>query len=76
MGIYSLRDIRIQRVPSKRDVKEGRTIDDFIETCLWYLDSTVDAMWAGDFSARPQDEATCRHCHERPYCPYIHRDSA
>ncbi len=75
VGIYSLKDVRLQRIPAAKDVREGRTLDEFIETCLWYLDATVDSMWGGDFSARPLGEATCRQCHERPYCPYIHGDA-
>jgi ATP-dependent helicase/DNAse subunit B len=75
VGIYSLKDLKIKRVPDRKDVKEGRTIEHFIETALLYLDSTVSAMRDGDFKAQPLSDATCRQCHERPYCPYIQGDA-
>ncbi len=71
VGIYSLKDIRINRVPNRIDRREGRTLDYFIESALLYLDSTVSAMREGNFKAHPLSEASCRYCHERPYCPYI-----
>jgi hypothetical protein len=75
VGIYSLKDLKIKRVPDRKDVKEGRTLEHFIETALLYLDSTVSAMRDGDFRARPLNDTTCRQCHERPYCPYTQRDA-
>jgi RecB family exonuclease len=75
VGIYSLKDLRIKRVPDRKDVKEGRTLEHFIETALLYLDSTVSAMRDGDFKAHPLSDATCRQCHERPYCPYMQGDA-
>jgi len=71
VGIYSLKDLRIKRVPDQRDIKEGRTIEHFIETALLYLDSAVSAMREGSFRAEPLNDASCRTCHERPYCPYM-----
>ncbi len=76
VGIYSLKDIRINRVPNRIDRREGRTLDYFIESALLYLDSTVSAMREGNFKAHPLSEASCRYCHERPYCPYIQGDSS
>ncbi|MEJ2325242.1 MAG: PD-(D/E)XK nuclease family protein [Nitrospirota bacterium] len=75
VGYYSLKDVRISRVPKNKDLKEGRTLDYFIESSLLYLDSIVGSMRSGDYEARPLSDATCRHCHERPYCPYIQRDA-
>ncbi len=74
VGIYSLKDARISRVPRNKDLKEGRTLEHFMESALIYLDSTVSDMRDGDFGARPLSEGTCRYCHERPYCPYIQGD--
>jgi hypothetical protein len=75
VGVYSLKDLKIKRVPDRKDVKEGRTLEHFIETALLYLDSTVSAMREGEFKALPLREDTCRNCHERPYCPYIQGDA-
>ncbi|NIT02552.1 MAG: hypothetical protein GTO09_10515 [Candidatus Latescibacteria bacterium] len=75
VGIYSLKDLKIKRVPDRNDVREGRTLEHFIETALLYMDSTISAMRDGDFKAQPLNDATCRQCHERPYCPYIQGDA-
>ncbi|MGD8352199.1 MAG: PD-(D/E)XK nuclease family protein, partial [Nitrospirota bacterium] len=75
VGYYSLKDVRISRVPKNKDLKEGRTLDYFVESSLLYLDSTAYSMRTGDYGARPLSDATCRRCHERPYCPYIQGDA-
>jgi RecB family exonuclease len=75
VGIYSLKDLRIKRVPDRRDVKEGRTLEHFIETALLYLDSAVSGMRDGNYKAAPLNDGNCRQCHERPYCPYIQGDA-
>jgi hypothetical protein len=73
VGLYSLKDVHVSWVPGKSDRKHGRTIEDYIETSLRFLEETVSKMRAGDFSASPLDEQTCRNCPERPYCPYIQK---
>lgn len=75
VGYYSLKDIRISRVPKDKDLKDGLTLDYFIESSLLYLDSTVYSMRLGDYMAHPLSDAHCRRCHERPYCPYIQGDA-
>jgi ATP-dependent helicase/DNAse subunit B len=70
-GIYSLKDLKITWVPTSRDRREGRTIEDYIEISLKYLEETISRLRKGDFTALPIDEQACRNCHERPYCPYI-----
>jgi ATP-dependent helicase/DNAse subunit B len=72
-GIYSLRDIQLSWIPGKLDRKHGRTMEDYINTSLRYLEETISRMRKGDFSALPLEEQTCRNCSERPYCPYIHK---
>ncbi|MDP1758316.1 MAG: PD-(D/E)XK nuclease family protein, partial [Thermodesulfovibrionales bacterium] len=67
-GIYSVKDTKITWVPGKKD---SMTMDDYIETCLKYLEKTVSDLRRGDFTALPLNEQTCRNCHERAYCPYI-----
>lgn len=67
-GIYSVKDTKITWVPGKKD---SNTMDDYIETCLKYLEKTVSDLRKGDFTAFPLNEQTCRNCHERAYCPYI-----
>ncbi|MEK7712721.1 MAG: PD-(D/E)XK nuclease family protein, partial [Nitrospirota bacterium] len=71
-GIYSVKDTKITWVPGKKDSK---TMDDYIETCLKYLEKTVSDLRKGDFAALPLNEQTCRNCHERAYCPYIQTTS-
>ena len=73
VGLYSLKDVHLSWVPGKSDRKHGRTIEDYIETSLRFLEETVSRMRACDFSASPLDEQTCRNCSERPYCPYIQK---
>jgi RecB family exonuclease len=71
VGIYSLRDLKLKWVPGRRDLKEGRTLEDYVEASLRFLEETVARMRQGDFAALPLSEQTCRQCHERPYCPFI-----
>lgn len=73
VGLYSLKDVHLSWVPGKSDKKHKRTIEDYIEVSLRFLEETVSRMRAGDFSASPLDEQTCRTCPERPYCPYIQK---
>ncbi len=73
VGIYSLKDIKLSWIPGRNDRKIGRTIEDYIETSLRFLDETVLKMRKGDFPASPLNEQTCRNCSERPYCPYIQK---
>jgi len=71
-GIYSVKDTKITWVPGKKD---SLTMDDYIESCLKYLEKTVSDLRKGDFTAFPLNEQTCRNCHERAYCPYIQAPS-
>ena len=71
VAVYSLKDMALGRIPNKRDIKQGRTLDEFIDAALWFLDATVADMWEGQYPARPMTESNCRNCHERPNCPYI-----
>lgn len=72
-GIYSLKDMKISWIPGRNDRKEGRTIEDYIEASLRFLEETVSAMRKHEFPAHPLTEQTCRNCPERPYCPYIQK---
>ena len=72
-GIYSLKDVHLTWIPGKLDRKHGRTMEDYIEISLRYLEETVSKIRKGDFSAFPLEEQTCRNCSERPYCPYIQK---
>ncbi len=85
VGLYGLRDARIKwlprglRAPASMGLrapaqgpKSGLGLDDYISAALGYIQDTVGRMRQGDFTAMPLREGqTCRHCHERPYCPYI-----
>jgi ATP-dependent helicase/DNAse subunit B len=73
VGIYSLKDVDLSWIPGRNDRKSGRTIEDYIEVSLRFLEETVLKMRIGDFSASPLLEQTCRNCFERPYCPYIQK---
>jgi ATP-dependent helicase/DNAse subunit B len=73
VGIYSLKDVILSWIPGKYDRKNGRTMQDYIETSLRFLDETVLKLRSGDFSALPLNEQICRNCPERPYCPYIQK---
>ncbi|MDA8088088.1 MAG: PD-(D/E)XK nuclease family protein [Nitrospiraceae bacterium] len=72
VGIYSLKDLRVKLVPGRSDIKAGRTLNDYVEAALGYLEETARALEAGDFRAAPASEQNCRKCHEKPYCPFIH----
>ena len=76
VGIYSLKEIKVKFAPLKKDAKQGIAMPDYIDAALGFLSETATLLEAGDFTARPLDEAKCRHCHERPYCPYIHPGAA
>lgn len=71
VGLYSLKDLKLRWVPGRSDAKAGRTLEQYIEASLKFLEETVGRMRQGDFAALPLSEQTCRGCHERPYCPYI-----
>jgi ATP-dependent helicase/nuclease subunit B len=73
VGIYSLKDLRLKWVPNRRDRKEGLSLDDFVAPALKFLEETAGEAKKGNFPAIPQSDATCRRCHERPYCPYIQK---
>ncbi len=75
VGIYSLREMKTKFIPGKRDRKAGRDIDEFIDRAKGFLKETAGAIRAGDFSAIPISGQTCRQCHEKPYCPYIHGEA-
>jgi len=72
VGIYSLKDLNTKFIPARSDIKAGRTLQDYIEKALSWLEETVDHIKTGDFPARPLSDQACRRCHEKPYCPYIH----
>jgi ATP-dependent helicase/DNAse subunit B len=72
-GIYSLKDLILSWIPGKYDKKNGRTMQDYIDTSLRFLEETVLKLRSGDFSASPLNEQICRNCPERPYCPYIQK---
>jgi ATP-dependent helicase/nuclease subunit B len=73
VGVYSLRDLKVRWLPGKRDLKEGLTLEDFMEAALGFLQETAEGMARGRYPALPLEDQTCRNCHERPYCPYIQR---
>ncbi|MEW6162160.1 MAG: PD-(D/E)XK nuclease family protein [Nitrospirota bacterium] len=73
VGIYSLKDINLSWIPGKSDRRDGRTIEDYIEATLRFLEETILNIKMGNFSASPLSEQTCRNCSERPYCPYIQK---
>lgn len=68
-GVYSLKDLSIQWIPTKKD---RNTLDDYIISSLKYLEETVYELQKGTFAARPLDEYYCFSCNEAPFCPYIH----
>ena len=73
VGIYSIKDLRLSWIPGKLDRKQGRTMEDYVNSSLHFLEETVSKMRKGDFSALPLEEQTCRNCSERPYCPFIQK---
>ncbi len=72
-GIYSLKDMKISWIPGRNDRREGRTIENYIEASLRFLEETIFDMRKLEFPALPLNEQTCRTCPERPYCPYIQK---
>lgn len=72
-GIYSLKDIGIKWIPTKRD---KNSIDDYISSALKFLEETVKEMGEGKFYARPSEEFYCLSCAESPFCPYINSKGA
>ncbi len=67
-GIYSLKDIEIKWIPTKRD---KNSIDDYITGSLRFLAETVNEIREGSFNARPAEDFYCSSCNEAPFCPYI-----
>ncbi len=76
VGIYSFKDMKVKMVPGSRDISAGRTMEDFIEAALAWLEETARMVRGGDFPADPISEQNCRICHEKPYCPYIHSNKS
>ena len=76
VGIYSLRDLKVKIVPggAGKNKKPERTIGDYVEAALGHLEETLEAISRKDFRAAPSSEQNCRRCHEKPYCPFIHRE--
>ena len=73
VGIYSLRDLSLSWIPNRNDRKNGRTLEDYREAAVRFLEETVIKMRKGEFPALPLIEQICRNCPERPYCPYIQK---
>jgi len=73
VGIYSLRDLSLSWIPNRNDRKNGRTLEDYRDAVLRFLEETVMKMRKGEFPAYPLIEQICRNCPERPYCPYIQK---
>ncbi|MCC6345830.1 MAG: PD-(D/E)XK nuclease family protein [Nitrospirales bacterium] len=73
VGIYSLKDIAVKWCPpkSRGTGKTKQGIDEYITASLHFLEAAVEAMRAGDFTARPLNDQSCRNCHESAYCPRI-----
>ncbi len=67
-GIYSLKDIGIKWIPTKKD---KYTFDEYIISTLKYLEETILQIRAGNFDALPLEEFYCTSCAEAPFCPYI-----
>jgi ATP-dependent helicase/DNAse subunit B len=67
-GIYSLGEIGMKWIPTKRD---KNTLEDYIAAALKFLQKTVDEIREGRFEARPMEEFFCSNCSEAPFCPYI-----
>lgn len=68
-GIYSLREIGVQWIPTKRD---KFALADYVDASLEFLDQVVAEMRAGRFTAAPAEEFICAACPEAPFCPYVH----
>ena len=73
VGIYSLRDLSLSWIPNRNDRKNGRTLEDYREAGLRFLEETVIKMRKGEFPALPLIEQICGNCPERPYCPSIQK---
>ncbi|MFO0752783.1 MAG: PD-(D/E)XK nuclease family protein [Thermodesulfovibrionales bacterium] len=71
VGIYSLKDIAVKWCPPPGRGKAQQGIDEYITASLHFLEEAVQAMAAGDFTAKPLNEQSCRNCHESAYCPQI-----
>jgi ATP-dependent helicase/DNAse subunit B len=69
-GVYSLKDIRVKWIPTKKD---KNVLDDYITSALSYLEETVPKIMDAHFDASPMEEFYCSGCSEAPFCPYIHR---
>ncbi len=67
-GIYSLKEISINWIPTKRD---KNTLDEYISSTLEYLKEIIMDIREGSFSALPLEEFFCSNCAESPFCPYI-----
>lgn len=74
-GIYSLKEMKIEWIPKKKDLKAGRGLDFYMDAALGFLKETVSSMREGDFKALPLQEQTCSRCDESPYCPYVLKGS-
>ncbi len=68
-GIYSLREVGIKWIPTKRD---KHTLEDYMTASLRYLEDTVAEMRQGSFRAEPLEDFICGTCPEAPFCPFIH----
>ena len=68
-GIYSLKEIEIKWIPTRRD---KHTLEDYMTAALGYLEDTVSEMRKGSFRAAPLEDFICGTCPEAPFCPYIH----
>lgn len=73
VGIYALKDTALKWIPGQTDRKKGRTLNEYIESALKFLEETAGNMQGGDFTALPLNDQICRRCYERPYCPYIQK---
>lgn len=71
-GIYSLREIGIKWIPTKKD---KHSFDDYVAAALDFLGRTAEEMRSGAFPARPMEEFLCHGCAEAPFCPYIHAEA-
>ncbi len=68
-GIYSMKDIDVKWIPTKRD---KYALDDYIKAALRFLKDTATFMADGQFFAHPLEEFYCNSCPEAPFCPFIH----
>jgi ATP-dependent helicase/DNAse subunit B len=68
-GIYSLREVGVKWIPTKRD---KNTFDDYISAALKFLGETAGNLRECRFDAEPLEDFFCSSCPEMPFCPYIH----